>query len=130
MDTRRRSIWRPQAAAQKWALGEGKDGFDGDIERAEIHHPSKGLVWFKDRPKIDLDWRIRQMRGIPDSLLNFYGLPKPKPRPDIEAYCDNCQHLTMNWREYEKRFGFTLRKKPLLRCRECYKVVLDNTQRP
>jgi hypothetical protein len=127
-----KKYFETQAAAQSWALGEGKDSFDGDIERAEIHHPSKGLVWFKDRPKIDPDWRTRQMRGDPTSPMNFYGLPKPKPKPDIEAFCDNCQHMTMNWREYEKRYGFfPLKNKPLLRCSECYKVVPDNnSQRP
>ena len=123
-----KKYFESHAAAQAWALGDGKDGFDGDIERAEIHHASEGLVWFKDRPKIDPDWRTRQRRGDPNSLLNFYGLPKPKPKPDIEAYCENCQHLTMNWREYEKSWlGFSLTNKPLLRCSECYKVVPDNT---
>ncbi len=33
-----KKYFETQIAAQKWALGEGKDGFDGDIERAEIHH--------------------------------------------------------------------------------------------
>jgi hypothetical protein len=40
-------------AAQEWILGEGKDRFDGDVERAEIHRASKGFVWFKDHPKIE-----------------------------------------------------------------------------
>jgi len=125
-----KKYFETHAAAQKWILGEGKDSFDGDIERAEIHHASKGLVWFKDRPKVDLDWRTIQRRADPNSLLKYYGLPEPKPKPDIEAYCESCQHITKNWREYgESPHGFSLTSKPLLRCSECYKVVPDNAQR-
>jgi len=130
-DYEEKKYFETQAAAQKWILGEGKDRFDGDIERAEIHHASKGLVWFKDHPKIEGDWRARQRRSDPDSLLNFYGIPKPKPKPEIEAYCETCQHVTKNWREYGKNgFGFILKNKPHLRCSECYKVVPDNDRRP
>jgi hypothetical protein len=128
-DYEEKKYFETQAAAQKWISGEGKDRFDGDVERAEIHHASKGLVWFKDRPKIEGDWRARQ-RGDPNSLLNFCEIPKPKPKPEIEAYCETCQHITKKWRECEKRYGIPLKSKPLLRCSECYKVVPDIAQRP
>jgi hypothetical protein len=125
-----KKYFETKVAAEKWALGDGKVKFDGDIERAEIHHSIDGLIWSKDRPRIDPDWRFKQMRGDPSSLLGHYGIPKPKPKPDIEAYCENCQRTTMNWREYEAWYGIPLKRNPLLRCSECYKVTPDNPHIP
>jgi hypothetical protein len=116
--------------AIKWALGKGKDEFDGDVERAEIHLEGTGLVWCRDRLKVADDLRYRQMRANPNSLLGLFGIPKKKRPADIEAYCNTCGRLTMNWREYENRYGIPVHKKPLLRCSECYKVVPDDAQGP
>jgi hypothetical protein len=118
-----------EAAAIRWVLGEGKEKFDGDIQRAEICHPKNGLVWFRDHLKVEADVRYRQMQSDPDSLLRHYGIPKPKPAPDIEAYCNTCQRETMNWREYEEWCGIPLGHKPLPKCSECYKVVPDSAAR-
>jgi hypothetical protein len=120
-----KKYFETEGAAIKWALGAGKDQFDGDVERAEIHHESAGLVWFRDHPKVEDDARHRQMRANPNSLLRHFGIPKNRPPPDIEAHCDSCQRTTMNWREYKDWFGLPLRNKPLLRCSECYKVISD-----
>jgi hypothetical protein len=125
-----KKYFETMASAEKWALGDGKDKFDGDVERAEIHHASDGLVWVKDRPRVDPDWRLRQIRDDPNSLLRHFGIPKPQPKPDIEAHCDTCRRTTMNWREYEEWCGLPLKNKPLLRCSECYKVVPDPAPRP
>jgi hypothetical protein len=120
-----KKYFETKAAAEKWALGEGKNTFDGDIERAEIHHTNDGLVWFKDHPKVEDDWRYRRMRSDPNSWLSRRGIPPLKPRPDIEAYCDICKRMTMNWRVYEERYGIALMNKPLLKCGECHNIKPD-----
>lgn len=124
-----KKYFETKAAAEKWALSEGKEKFDGDIERAEIHEEAKGLIWSKDQPKRTPDIRYLQMQQ-PDSILWHTGIPKKKAAPGIEAYCETCRHQTLNWREYEERYGIPLTSKPLLRCSECYKVVSDNASRP
>jgi hypothetical protein len=65
-----------QASAHKWAMGEGLKNFDGDVERVEIHHDKDGLTWFKDRPKMEEDWRFKQMRADPDPRLWLLGWPR------------------------------------------------------
>jgi hypothetical protein len=64
-----------QAAAQKWAMGEGRQNFDGDIARVEIHHVAEGLKWFKDHPKDELDALYLRMRSDPNSELSRGGFP-------------------------------------------------------
>lgn len=118
-------FFETESAAIKWVLGAGKEKFDGDIERAEIHHQTEGLVWCRDNLKVEDDIRYRQMRANPNSALKYFGIPKNKPPADIEAHCDTCQRATMNWREYEDWYGIPRRNKPLLRCSECYKVVSE-----
>jgi hypothetical protein len=120
-----KKYFETKGAAEKWILGEGKENFDGDVQRAEIYHIKDGPVWFKDRPKVEEDIRYKQMRN-PNSLLWHGGLPRPKAAPEIQAYCDTCQRITMNWREYEEKYGLALKHKPLLRCSECYKVIFDS----
>jgi hypothetical protein len=70
-----RKHFETQAAAMKWALGEGLKNFDGDIQRAEIHHETEGLKWFKDRPKDEADAFYLRMRSTPTSELRRSGLP-------------------------------------------------------
>jgi hypothetical protein len=121
-----KKYFETKAAAEKWVLGEGKAKFDGDIERAEIHHVSDGLIWSRDRLKIEDDIRYRQMRN-PDSLLWHNGLPRPKSKPSVSSYCPTCAEQTMFWPEREKWYGLVFRdSKRLLRCSQCYKVVPDN----
>jgi hypothetical protein len=64
-----------QAAAQKWAMSEGRQKFDGDIARVEIHHETEGLKWFKDHPKDEADAVYLRMRSDPNSKLRRNGLP-------------------------------------------------------
>jgi hypothetical protein len=120
-----RKYFETKAAAEKWILGEGKQKFDGDIERAEIHHASDGLIWSKDHPKIEIDMRYRQMRNF-DSRLGRTGIPEPKRLPSISGNCPTCGHETMCWPEYEERYGIVLaHSKRSLRCSECRKVLPD-----
>ena len=120
-----------KTAAEKWALGEGKEKFDGDIERAEIHHVSDGLIWSRDRLKIEDDIRYRQMRSDPHSRLRHDGIPRPKSKPSVSWYCPTCARETMFWPECETKYGIVRRdSKRSLRCSECYQVVPDNAPRP
>lgn len=71
-----RKHFETQAAAQNWAMGEGRQKFDGDIARVEIHHETEGLKWFKDHPKDEMDALYLRMRSDPNSKLWRNGLPE------------------------------------------------------
>jgi hypothetical protein len=123
-DYEEKKYFETKAAAEKWVLGEGKDKFDGDVQRAEIHHESDGLIWSKDRLKIEDDIRYKQMRN-PGSLLWQTGMPRPKPKPEIKGYCSTCLKETMFWAESEPKHGFLFGHKRIFRCSECYQVMPD-----
>jgi hypothetical protein len=125
-----RKLFGHRADAIRYVQGEGLENFEGDVEKAEVFSPSGDLIWHKRHAKIE-DQREIQIRTDPDALYWRNGKPRPKPKPDIEAYCDTCQQNTMNRREYERLYGiFSLKTKPLLRCSECCKVRPDNAPRP
>jgi hypothetical protein len=39
-----KKYFETKAAAENWVLDEGKEKFDGDVERAEIHQVTDGLI--------------------------------------------------------------------------------------
>ncbi|SRR5882724_397128 len=125
-----KKYFETKAAAEKWVLGEGKEKFDGDVARAEIHHVIDGVIWCKDRLKIEDDIRYRQMRN-PNSRLRHEGIPRPKSKPSVSGYCPTCAQETMFWPEYEKPYVLRfLNSKRSLRCSECYQVVPDDARDP
>jgi hypothetical protein len=134
-DYEEKKYFETEGAAIKWVLGAGKDQFDGDIERAEIHHESRGLVWCRNHLKVEEDARYRQMRANPNSLLRHFGIPKNRPPADIEAHCDACQRTTMHWREYEEVYGMRLNSPQTQRMlqggtRPCPEALKARSDRP
>jgi hypothetical protein len=71
-----KKYFETQAAVQKWAMGEGRQNFDGDVARVEIHHQTEGLKWFRDHPKDEMDALYLRMRGDPNSKLRRSRVPE------------------------------------------------------